>query len=400
MRIALLTREFPPEVYGGAGVHVEHLAQHVDALAGVDVEVHAFGAPRPSPLVAATYQPWAALSSDAPHAAALDTMSVDLAMVVGVAGADIVHTHTWYTNLAGHLAKLVHEVPHVATAHSLEPMRPWKAEQLGGGYAVASWCERTGLLSADAVIAVSGGMAGDISNAYPDLDPARIHVIHNGIDTEVYRPDPATDHLVANGVDPDRPYLLFVGRITRQKGVSHLIDAALLLDHDVQVVLCAGQPDTPEIDVEVRAKVAELDAARHNVVWIPDMLERRAIVQLMSHAAVFVCPSIYEPFGLINVEAMACETPVVAASVGGIPEIVVHGETGLLVGFEHDPSNYGFPADPARFAADLAASIDAVLAEPASSEAMGRAGRQRALEHFAWPEIAARTAELYRRVLA
>lgn len=396
MRVALLTREFPPEVYGGAGVHVEYLSQHLSTL--LDVEVHAFGRPRPSPLVAATYQPWEALGSDAPHAAALDTISVDLAMASGVGDTDLVHSHTWYTNLGGHIAKLIHEIPHVATAHSLEPMRPWKAEQLGGGYAVASWCERTGLAGADAIIAVSAGMRLDIARSYPELDLERVHVIHNGIDTDEYRPDPATDQLVAHGVDPDRPYLLFVGRITRQKGVSHLLDAAHLLDHDVQVVLCAGQPDTPEIGAEVKAKVDQLQAERHNVVWIDEMIERPAIIQLMTHAAVFVCPSIYEPFGLINVEAMACETPVVACAVGGIPEVVVDGETGRLVDFEHDESHFGFPADPSRLAADLAGRIDELLAAPGLAREMGEAGRRRVLERFSWPEIAARTAELYRSV--
>ena len=398
MRAALLTREFPPEVYGGAGVHVEHLARHLAEL--IDVEVHAFGGPRPSPLVAATYQPWEALASDAPHAAALDTISVDLAMAAGVGGVDLVHSHTWYANLGGHLAKLIHGIPHVATTHSLEPMRPWKAEQLGGGYAVASWCEATGLANADAIIAVSAAMRLDIARAYPDVDLDRVTVIHNGIDTEVYRPDSGVDHLVANGVDPDRPFVLFVGRITRQKGVSHLLDAARHLDHDVQVVLCAGQPDTPEIGAEVKAKADELQARRHNLVWIEEMLSRPAVVQLMSRAAVFVCPSIYEPFGLINAEAMACETPVVATAVGGIPEIVVDGETGYLVDFELDEGHYGFPADPGQLATDLAARIDSVIGDPAQSERMGQAGRRRVVEHFAWPEIAARTVELYRSLLA
>jgi alpha-maltose-1-phosphate synthase len=400
MRVALLTREFPPEVYGGAGVHLEYLSKHLAALPDLEVAVHAFGAPRPSPLVAATYQPWERLASDAPHAAALDTISVDLAMAMGVAGVDLVHSHTWYTNLGGHLAKMIHTIPHVATAHSLEPLRPWKAEQLGGGYAVSSWCEQEGLASADAIIAVSVGMRADILTAYPELDPGRIHVIHNGIDADEYRPDPATGHLVANGVDPDRPFVLFVGRITRQKGITHLLDAARLLETDAQLVLCAGQPDTPEIGVEVRTKVGELQGQGHEVVWIEDMIPRAHIIQLMSHAAVFVCPSIYEPFGLINVEAMACEAPVVASAVGGIPEIVDDDDTGFLVPFEHDPHHYGFPADPGRFAADLAARIDQLLADPELGRRMGAAGRQRVLDYFAWPGIAAQTAELYRTVLA
>jgi alpha-maltose-1-phosphate synthase len=400
VRVALLTKEFPPEVYGGAGVHVEYLSAHLDALDDVEVAVHAFGGPRPSPLVAATYRPWDALASDAPHAAALDTISVDLAMAAGVAGVDLVHSHTWYTNLGGHLAKLIHGVPHVATAHSLEPSRPWKSEQLGGGYAVSSWCEQQGLGGADAIIAVSVGMRADILTAYPELDAGRVHVIHNGIDTDEYRPDLRTEHLVTNGVDPDRPFVLFVGRITRQKGISHLLDAARRLAHPAQLVLCAGQPDTAEIGAEVRTKVGELKDQGHEVVWIEEMIPRSHVVQLMSHASVFVCPSIYEPFGLINVEAMACEAPVVAAAVGGIPEIVVDGVTGHLVPFERDERHFGYPADPERFAADLAASIDRLLAEPELGRRMGAAGRERVLAHFAWPEIAAQTAALYRSVLA
>lgn len=398
MRVAVLTREFPPEVYGGAGVHVEYLARELSAL--VDVEVHAFGGPRPSPLVAATYQPWEALASGRPQAAALQTVSVDLAMAGGVEGVDVVHSHTWYANLGGHLAGLMYDVPHVATAHSLEPLRPWKEEQLGAGYRLSSWCERTALEAADAVIAVSGGMRDDILACYPDVDPARVHVIYNGIDTDEYRPDPGHEHLVELGIDPERPFLLFVGRITRQKGVVHLVDAVAELRSDVQVVLLAGQPDTPEIGAEMKAKVDALHAARGGVVWIEEMLPRPVVVQLMSHAAVFVCPSVYEPFGLINVEAMACETPVVASAVGGIREIVVPGETGWLVPFEPGDDPYGSPADPRRFAADLAARIDQVLGDPSAAARMGAAGRSRVLERFAWPEIAAQTVELYRSLLA
>jgi starch synthase len=400
VRVALLTREYPPEVYGGAGVHVEYLSANLAALDGVDVEVHAFGGPRPSPLVAATYQPWERLAADVPWAAALETISVDLAMAGGVAGVDLVHSHTWYANLGGHLAKLLHGIPHVATAHSLEPLRPWKAEQLGGGYRVSSWCEQQGLAGADAVIAVSSGMRDDILAAYPELDPDRVHVVHNGIDTDEYHPDPGVEHLVANGVDPERPYVLFVGRVTRQKGITHLLDAARRFARPVPLVLCAGQPDTPEIGREVRGKVDELRAEGAEVVWIEEMLPRHQVVQLMSHATVFVCPSIYEPFGLINVEAMACATPVVAAAVGGIPEIVVDGGTGYLVPFEPGNDAYGSPADPGRFAADLARRVDEVVADPGLAQRMGAAGRARVLAHFAWPEIAARTAELYRSLLA
>jgi starch synthase len=398
MRVAVLTREFPPEVYGGAGVHVEYLARELSRL--VEVEVHAFGGPRPSPLVAATYQPWEALASDRPQGAALQTMSVDLAMAAGVEGADVVHSHTWYANLGGHLAALMYGVPHVATAHSLEPLRPWKEEQLGPGYRLSSWCERTALESADAVIAVSGGMRDDILASYPDVDPDRVHVVYNGIDTDEYAPDGGDDQLVALGIDPDRPFVLFVGRITRQKGVVHLVDAVAKLRSDAQVVLLAGQPDTPEIGAEMKAKVDALRDARGGVVWIDDMVPRPAVVQLMSRAAVFVCPSVYEPFGLINVEAMACETPVVASAVGGIREIVVSGETGWLVPFEPGDDPYGSPADPDRFAADLADRIDEVLADPGGAARMGAAGRARVLERFAWPEIAAQTVDLYRSLLA
>lgn len=400
MRVALLTREFPPEVYGGAGVHVEYLSANLAEVPGVDVEVHAFGSPRPSPLVAAAYQPWERLRSDEPWAAALETISVDLAMAGGVAAVDLVHSHTWYANLGGHLAKLLHGIPHVATAHSLEPLRPWKAEQLGGGYAVSSWCEQQGLCGADAVIAVSVDMRADILTAYPDLDPGRVHVIHNGIDASEYRPDDGVEHLVAHGVDPQRPFVLFVGRVTRQKGLTHVLDAARLLTEPAQLVICAGQPDTVEIGAEVRSRVDELRAQGLDVVWIEEMLPRSHVVQLMSQAAVFVCPSVYEPFGLINVEAMACATPVVATAVGGIPEIVVDGETGSLVSFEPSGDAYGTPADPDRLAADLASKVDELLADPDRARRMGRAGRERVLAHFAWPEIAARTAELYRTVLA
>ncbi|QGG96321.1 glycogen synthase [Actinomarinicola tropica] len=397
MRVAVCTREFPPEVYGGAGVHVEYLTRELDRL--VDVEVHAFGAPRPSPLVARTYQPWDALAGDRPHDAALEVLSVDLAMAAGLEGVDLIHSHTWYAGMAGHLAAMTYGRPHVTTAHSLEPLRPWKAEQLGGGYRLSSWAERTALAGADAVVAVSHGMRADLLRCYPDVDPARVHVVHNGIDTDEYRPDPGSDHLVALGVDPERPFVLFVGRITRQKGISLLLDAVGHLGSDAQVVLLAGSPDTPEIESEVRDKVATLTDRRGGVLWIDDLVPRPAVVQLMSRASVFVCPSVYEPFGLINVEAMACETPVVASAVGGIPEIVVDGETGHLVPFEVGDDPYGGPADPDRFARDLAGRIDEVLGDPASGERMGQAGRARVLERFAWPEIAARTVELYRSLL-
>ncbi|MPZ86461.1 MAG: glycogen synthase [Nitriliruptorales bacterium] len=397
MRVSLLTREFPPEVYGGAGVHVEQLSAFLAPL--VDLAVHCFGEPRASPLVAGTYEPWDALAGAAPHVSALRMMSVDLAMTAGVADADLVHSHTWYTNLAGHLSALTYGIPHVATTHSLEPLRPWKAEQLGGGYALSRFCERTALEAADRIIAVSRQMRDDVLKCYPAIDPDRVEVIFNGIDTELYHPDPGTDVLVRYGLDPERPIVTFVGRITRQKGLVHLLEAAPRIDPAGQLVLCAGAPDTAEIAAEVERLVAEVRARRGGVTWIRQVLPRREIVQLLSHTAVFVCPSIYEPFGLVNVEAMACESAVVASAVGGIPEVVVHGKTGLLVSFQPSDDLYGTPADPAAYAAGLAEAVNRLIADPARAHAMGRAGRQRVVEVFSWPAIAERTVALYRRML-
>lgn len=402
MRVALLTREYPPEVYGGAGVHVDELSRELARLMAVDV--HCWGAPRPEPAEGApnvqAHPAWDALAGDAPELAALRTMSINLATVAAVGEADLVHSHTWYANLGGHLAKLTHDLPHVVTTHSLEPLRPWKREQLGGGYALSSFCERTGIEHADAIIAVSQGMRADVLAAYPAVDPDRVQVIHNGIDTEVYAPDDATDVLRASGVDPDRPSVLYVGRITRQKGLTHLLDAAHHLDASAQLVLCAGAPDTPEIGAEVAAAVAALREVRDGVVWIDRMVSKREVVQLLTHATVFVCPSIYEPMGIVNLEAMGCETAVVASAVGGIPEVVVDGETGLLVPFEPGDDDWGSPADPAGFARDLAGRIDELLADPARAAQLGRAGRTRAVESFSWSAIAERTADLYRALTA
>jgi starch synthase len=394
MRVALLTREFPPEVYGGAGVHVEYLARELRRVA--DLEVHAWGPDRPG---AHGHRAWDALAGDAPHLAALRAMSIDLAMAAGVEGADVAHSHTWYANLAGHLAKLTYDIPHVATVHSLEPLRPWKAEQLGGGYALSSWCERTALEGADAVIAVSEGMRRDVLACYPAVDPARVQVVYNGIDAEEYRPDPHTDVLDRLGVDPGRPSVVFVGRITRQKGVPHLLRAALDFDPAAQLVLCAGAPDTPEIAAEVSAGVQRLRAAREGVVWVEEMLPKREVIQLLSHATVFACPSIYEPLGIVNLEAMACEAAVVASAVGGIVEVVVEGETGLLVPFAAAEGSIE-PADPDAFAAEFAARVNALVREPERARAMGRAGRERAVSAFAWPEIARRTLAVYEGVTA
>jgi alpha-maltose-1-phosphate synthase len=379
-------------------VHVEHLAH---ALADhVDVAVHCFGAGRQDPLVAAAYEPWGELAGGSAHLAALRTFSVDLAMAAGVGGADLVHTHTWYANLAGHLAKLTYGVPHVMTSHSLEPLRPWKAEQLGGGYQLSLWAERTAAEGADAIIAVSGGMKDDILVSYPAVSPERVHVIHNGVDTDVYAPDTGTAVLERLGIDPGVPTAAFVGRITRQKGLPHLLDAAERLVPGTQLVLCAGAPDTEEIGREVAARVARLkEAGRLTVFWIPDMLPRAEVVQILSHATVFICPSIYEPFGLVNVEAMACGTPVVASAVGGIPEIVVEGETGHLVPLTPGDDPFGSPADPAAFAADLADATNRLLADPDRAAAMGRAARERVEAEFAWPAIARQTVELYARLV-
>jgi alpha-maltose-1-phosphate synthase len=397
-RVGLLTKEYPPEVYGGAGVHVAELAA---ALAGlVDLEVHCFGAERDDPLVAANYREWDALAGDAPHLAALRTVSADLAMVAGVEGVDLVHSHTWYANLAGHLAKLVHDIPHVLTTHSLEPLRPWKREQLAGGYALSSFCERTAVEGADAVIAVSQGMRADVLASYPTVDPAKVTVIHNGVDPAAWRAVDGRDVLAVHGIDETRPTAVFVGRITRQKGVVHLLDAAAYLPAGTQLVLCAGAPDTPAIADEFRTRVAELADAAVDIVWIEQMLPREQLLQVLSAADVFVCPSIYEPFGIVNLEAMACGLPVVASAVGGIPEVVVDDETGLLVPFEVGDDELGSPADPEAFARHLAASVVELLEDPGEAQAMGDNGRVRVEERFSWGAIAAETAALYRALVS
>ncbi len=397
MRVDLLTREYPPEVYGGAGVHVEYLVRSLRPHA--DVRVHCFGAPRMPP----HDEPGVTAYQDPPGLAganqALRTLGVDIEMAAGGVGTDIVHSHTWYANLAGHVAKLLYGVPHVATAHSLEPLRPWKAEQLGGGYALSSWCERTALEAADAVIAVSAGMMRDVLTAYPSLDPSRVRVVHNGIDTDQYAPDRGTDVLSRLGVDPDRLSVTFVGRITRQKGLPYLLRAARSLPPDVQLVILAGAPDTPEIAAEVEGLAAELQQTRKGVIWVQQMLPKHEVIQVLTHSTVFVCPSVYEPMGIVNLEAMACETAVVATATGGIPEVVADGETGLLVPIEQATDGSGTPLDPDHFVADLAAAINELLADPDRAAAMGRAGRERALAHFSWGAIAERTLEVYRSVL-
>jgi starch synthase len=326
------------------------------------------------------------------------SLGVDLAMAQGCAGTDLVHSHTWYTALAGHLAGLLHDRPHVLTAHSLEPLRPWKVEQLGGGYAVSSWAERAAYQGAAAVIAVSAGMRRDVLRCYPFVDPARVHVIHNGIDTALYAPDHRTDAVRQHGIDPTRPIVLFVGRITRQKGLPHFLRAAARLDPDVQVVLCAGAPDTPELMAEVQGLVAMLRQQRDGVVWIDRMLPRSEVVALLSAATVFVCPSVYEPLGIVNLEAMACRVPVVATATGGIPEVVDDGVTGRLVPIEQADDGTGAPLDSGRFVADLASTLDEVLSDPAGARAMGAAGRRRAVSEFSWQTVADRTRAVYEAV--
>jgi alpha-maltose-1-phosphate synthase len=373
LAVALLTREYPPEVYGGAGVHVEYLARELAGL--VDLTVHCQGADRDT---AVAHRPWEQLAGANP---ALATVSTDLTMAAAAAQADLVHSHTWYANLGGHLASLLGGIPHVVTVHSLEPLRPWKAEQLGGGYAVSSWCEKTAVEAAAAIIAVSDGMRSDLLSCYPAVDPDRVAVIRNGIDTREYAPDPGTDVLARYGVDPGRPYVVFVGRITRQKGVPVLLRAAAQLDPAAQLVLCAGQPDTEELAAEVTALVGELREQRSGVVWITGMLPRPEIIQLLTHATVFACPSLYEPLGIVNLEAMACGTAVAGTRVGGIPEVVADGETGLLVP----------PDDPVA----LAAALNALVHDPDRAAAMGARGRERAVAEFDWGGIAAQTAALY-----
>ncbi|MGH2916501.1 MAG: glycogen synthase [Solirubrobacteraceae bacterium] len=398
MRVALLTREYPPEVYGGAGVHVEHLARELRSL--VALTVHCWGAGRSETAVVA-HSPWEALAGDAPERTALRAVSVDLTMAAAAGGADLVHSHTWYAQLGGHLAKLVHGIPHVATVHSLEPRRPWKAEQLGGGYALSSFCERTALESADAVIAVSHGSRDDILECYPTIDPERVHVVHNGVDTDTYAPgdgaraDAEAGELRALGIDPVRPTVLFVGRITRQKGLALLLRAAERFDPSAQLVLCAGSPDTEQLGAEVSAGVRGLQALRDGVVWIDSMIPRRALVAALRQASVFVCPSVYEPLGIVNLEAMACETAVVASDAGGIPEVVVDGETGLLVTLGGRVGDELEPADPQRFADELAARVNELLGDPQRAARMGRAGRRRAVSEFGWPAIAQRTVGIY-----
>ncbi|WP_307834534.1 glycogen synthase [Paractinoplanes lichenicola] len=395
LRVDLISREYPPEVYGGAGVHLEYLTRDLRNLA--DVRVHCFGGPRDEPGVTAYPEPAELAGANA----ALRTMGVDLEIAAGAEGTDIVHSHTWYANFAGHTAKLLHGVPHVVTTHSLEPLRPWKAEQLGGGYALSSFCERVAIEHADAVIAVSGGMKRDVITAYPSVDPDKIKVVYNGIDTTIYAPDTGTGVVERLGIDLNRPSVVFVGRITRQKGLPYLLRACRSLPPETQIVLLAGAPDTKEIAAEVEGLADELRAARdpQGVIWVQEMLPKHEVVQVLTHATVFVCPSIYEPMGIVNLEAMACETAVVATATGGIPEVVADGETGLLVPIEQVQDGTGTPVDPDKFVADLAAAMTELVSDPARARELGLAGRRRAVEKFSWARIAEETLAVYRTIL-
>ena len=398
MRIDVLTKEYPPAIYGGAGVHVQELVRALRDRGDLDVRVHCFGEPRAE----AGTQAYGDLPELADANAAIRTMGVDLAMVSGTEGADLVHSHTWYANFAGHMAGLLGGIPHIVSAHSLEPLRPWKAEQLGGGgYRVSSWVEKTAYEAAAAVIAVSAGMRADILRSYPQIDPDRVHVVHNGIDSQLWQHQPDEDVVRRHGVDPDRRSVVFVGRITRQKGLPYLLRAARELPEDVQLVLLAGAPDTPEIKAEVEALIEELRESRggQGVIWVPEMLPRAQVIAMLSAATVFACPSVYEPLGIVNLEAMACELPVVATATGGIPEVVVDGQTGWLVPIEQVQDGTGTPIDPDAFVADLAAALNEAVSDPERARRMGLAGRTRAVESFSWSSIGERTLEVYRSVV-
>ena len=394
-KVALFSNEYPPNVYGGAGVHVEYLSRALSEL--VEVEVRCFGAQdlRDGNLYVKGYQPWDEMkrNTDPRFGSAMSAFSQSMAMAKDMLDADIVHCHTWYTQMGGLLASKLWGIPFVLTTHSLEPLRPWKAEQLGSAYHLSSWMERTAIESADAVIAVSRETRNDVFSHFSAAE-TRTHVIHNGIDLDEYRKSERADALERYGVDPSRPYVLFVGRITRQKGIIHLVDAIPLIDPEVQVVLLAGAPDTEQIAAEMNERVAAAREQRSGIIWIDTMLPREETIQFYSHAAVFCCPSVYEPFGIINLEAMACETAVVASAVGGIPEVVVPGETGLLVELELEPGTFT-PRDPERFSRALADAVNRVARDPALARQFGAAGRKRAEEQFSWRAIAAKTLELY-----
>jgi starch synthase len=393
MRVDFVTKEYPPHIYGGAGVHITELVKVLRNL--IDARVHAFGEPVSEPGTFGYPTP----TEHAAANAAIQTLSVDLSIVSALEGADLVHSHTWYANFAGQLGSLLHGIPHVITAHSLEPLRPWKKEQLGGGYAVSSFIEKSAYEQAKTVIAVSAGMRNDILKAYPDLNPQKVEVVYNGIDSAKWQPNHDPETVRSLGVDPEKRSVIFVGRITRQKGLPYFLKAARALPEDVQLVLCAGAPDTPEIKAEVEQLVADLGNIRKGVVWIPEHLPQPKLAALLTQADLFVCPSIYEPLGIVNLEAMACGAPVLATATGGIPEVVVHGETGWLVPIEQVQDGSGTPVNPDKFIADWSEALNTALAS-GKLKAFGQAGRIRAVEKFSWESIATRTLEVYKQALA
>lgn len=398
MRVDILSKEYPPNVYGGAGVHVDELVKALRARADIDVQVRAFGHPQAEPGTNG-YPDLPQLLSANPT---MQTLGVDVTMAADCGGTDLVHSHTWYANMAGHLASLLHGVPHVISAHSLEPLRPWKAEQLGGGYRVSSWVEKTAYEAAAAVIAVSHGMRADVLKCYPSIPPEKVKVVHNGIDSTLWQPDrsgSAHESLKEQGIDPDATTVVFVGRITRQKGLPYLLRAAAQLPPEVQLVLCAGAPDTQEIRLEVEGLFEELRRHRQGVFWIAEMLPRAKVIALLSMATVFVCPSVYEPLGIVNLEAMACEAAVVATRTGGIPEVVIPEETGWLVDIEQTSDGTGTPVDPQRFINDLAATLIEAVSDRARAREYGYAGRRRAVAHFSWSSIGDQTMDVYRSIL-
>jgi len=400
MKALLLTNEYPPHTYGGAGVHVEYLSRELARLMPVDVRCFGDQLVEGGPLTARGFgadeskftcpKNLRGIFGALERCLGFNAINID---------ADVVHCHTWYTHLGGILAKLNYGIPLVITVHSLEPLRPWKREQLGGGYDFSCWVEKTALEMADAVIAVSEGTRNDVLSHF-NVHPRKIHIIYNGIDTAEYSPVDPAPALQRFGIDPDKPYVLFVGRITRQKGIIHLVDAIRFMKPDYQVVLCAGAPDTPEIAAEMRAAVDRVSAVRDGVFWIDQKVDKPSLIQLYSGAAVFCCPSIYEPFGIINLEAMACETPVVGSAVGGIPEVVVHDETGFLVPVAQLKESPFSPLHPEAFAQDLAYQVDRLMNDADLRAAFGKAGRKRAVEQFSWQSIAAQTRDLYQSLVS
>lgn len=397
MRVDIVTKEFPPNIYGGAGVHVAELSRSL--ARHLTLKVHAFGSNVEPDYHGAEVFGYPDLADLSRANGAVKTLGTDLAIVDQLAGTDLIHTHTWYANMAGHLGGLLHGVPHVLSAHSLEPLRPWKAEQLGGGYALSSWAESTTYHSAAGVIAVSDGMRKDILRCYPDIDPNKVTVIHNGIDTEYWSPNRGTDALEKYGIDPNRPIVSFVGRITRQKGVPYLLRAAAQLPEDAQLVLCVGAPDTPELAAEVNGLIEDLKNTRTGVIVVEGMIPRAEVIQILTASTLFACPSIYEPLGIVNLEAMACETAVVASAVGGIPEVVAPGQTGELVSLEQVSDGTGTPVDEEKFVNDFAEAMNKVLADPDLASRYGKAGRERARQHFSWEAIAEQTIAFYQTVL-